>query len=357
MKFRTACLALLVLAACTPHEPAAAMHTIALDSANASVPGLDFVSSVAELPDGRLVIAQPGVPSVLVADFATGALDTLGRAGDGPGEYRHPMVALAYRGEAGILDPQSQRFTFWNAEGKPDSITTVAVLPSWTVALDTLGNLYAEQPSTAGFILRGQDVDSTGPKDSTWIYRLHPPASGRDTVGRLHEVGWAVLPFKEGVARRRRLYQSADQWGVLPDGRMWILRGEQNRVDRRAADGTWSAGAPRPWTGIKVTDGDRIRINFPWARGSDTMDFPMVETKGPYQETAVAAADGEVWAMLNRPAGDSVVQYELFPGKGASTGTVVLPPGRKVIAVGRQAVYAVREDEDGFYIIERYRRP
>ena len=66
--------------------------------------------------------------------------------------------------------------------------------------------------------------------------------------------------------------------------------------------------------------------------------------------------EGIATITLNRPAGDSVVKYELFPGKGASTRTVVLPPGRKVIAVGRQAVYAVREDEDGFHILERYRR-
>lgn len=344
------------LAACGSGDPAPVGSVVRLDFAEAAIGGLEAMNGVAELPDRRVVIPQAGVPSVLLADFTTGALDTIGRSGDGPGEYRYPSMPVVRQGLPGVLDVMQHRLTLWHSDGTPDTTITIADLAYFDIRLDTLGNVYAAQPPRAGFIVSGQEIDSTSPKDSTWIYRMHPPEPGRDTVARLYEVGWAVVKFKNGVTRMRRLYESADQWGVLPDGSIWILRGQQNRVDR-LRDGRWTIGQSRTWTPIKTTDRDREYLTGRFFAAEDSIEHPMVETKGPYQGTAVAGPDGEVWARLNEPAGSSASRYELFPAAGPSTQTVQLPPDRQVVTVTAKYVYATHEDDNGFLTLERYPRP
>jgi hypothetical protein len=249
------------------------------------------------------------------------------------------------------------RITIWNPDGALDSTIPVIDIGSFELRMDTLGYLYAEQPSAAGFIVGGQEIDSTSPKDSTWLYRMHPPDTGRDTVGRLHDIGWEVIHYKGGVRRDRQLYASPDQWGVLPDGTLWILRGEQNRVDRRSPDGAWNVGTPRAWTPIPVTDRDRQYYADEWMKAEDSVPKPIAKSKGPFQDGAVAAPDGEVWAQLNTVAGDSVTRYEVFPATGPSTKTVILSKDWTVVAVTARHVYAVHEDADGFQVLERFDRP
>jgi hypothetical protein len=176
-------------------------------------------------------------------------------------------------------------------------------------------------------------------------------------VARLHEIGWEAVHFKGGVMRARKLYASPDQWGVLPDGSLWILRGEQNRVDRRSTAGMWSVGTPRTWVPTQTTNRDKVYFDNGWITTEDSVQQPMAEVKGPFQDGAVAAPDGEVWAQLNTVAGDSVTRYEIFPVRGPSTWTVILPKSRTVVAVTARYVYAVHEDEDGFQVLERFDRP
>ena len=340
---------------CASREPRATGNEVRLGPPDATLGELSPFGQISELPDGRVVIPQYATP-VLLANLDDGTVDTLGRTGDGPGEYRGPSLSLVRHGHPGILEGMQHRITVWNPDGTLDSTIPIIDVASFELRMDTLGYLYAEQPSSAGFIMVGQEIDSTSPKDSTWIYRMHPPDAGRDTVARLHEIGWEVIHHKGGVMRTRRLYASPDQWGVLPDGTLWILRGEQNRVDRRSTDGTWSIGEPRAWTAVQVTDRDRVYIDNGWIKAVDSIQEPMADVKGPFQDGAVAAPDGEVWAQLNTVAGDSVTRYEIFPATGPSTKTVILPKDWKVVAVTAKHVYAVHEDEDGFQVIERMGR-
>jgi hypothetical protein len=346
---------LALVVSCSSSDASDAGNEIRLGPPDATLGGLNYFGTIAELPDGRIVIPQYDGP-VLLANLDDGTVDSLGRNGDGPGEYRSPTLGLVRHGKPGVLDPMQHRITVWNPDGSLDSTISIVDIGSFELRMDSLGNVYAEQPASAGFIVIGQEIDSTGPKDSTWVYRMHPPKTGRDTVARLHEIGWEVLRYKGGVRRARQLYASPDQWGVLPDGTIWILRGEQNRVDRRSPDGAWTTGEPRPWTAVQTTEADKQYFADSWMKAEDSVPKPMAETKGPFQDGAVAAPDGEVWAQLNTMAGDSVTRYEVFPVTGPSTRTVILPKDWKVVAVTGRHVYAVHEDEDGFKVIERMGR-
>lgn len=343
-------------AACGGADAGSPSLEVALDSAEATLDGLDFVAGVAELPDGRVVITQPQVPSVLFADLATGVADTVGSSGEGPGEYRFPGQLYAKGGQVSIFDFGPRRLTTWNADGSLAGSIAIATMPGFTIAFDTLGYMYAEQPTMEGFVVQGQELDSTKAKDSTYLYRLRPNQPARDTVARLYEVGNEVIRVGNGIARMRRLYESADLWGVLPDGTLWIARGRQNRVDRRSPDGRWTTGTPRPFAPIPTTEADRQKL--PPFRGfpGDSVERELPKEKGPYID-AVAAPDGEVWTRLNQPAGFTRELYAVHPVSGPPERTVSMPKDYRVRAITEQFVYATHEDEDGFHVLARYRRP
>src|SRR5688500_17199699 len=347
---------IIVLAACVGADAAPRSLEVTLDSADATFEGLEFVAGIAELPDGRVAITQPRVPSVLFADLATGTADTVGAAGEGPGEYRSPGHVHAKGGEVSVFDFGTRRLTTWSADGTLRGSVAIAAIPGFTRGFASLGYMYAEQPTTDGFVVQGQEIDTTKSKDSTYLYRLRPNEPARDTVARLYEVGNEIIRIGDGIARMRRLYQSADLWGVLPDGTLWIARGRENRVDRRSPDGRWTIGTPRPFTPIPTTEADRQKL--PPFRGfpGDSAERELPEEKGPYSD-AVAAPDGEVWTQLNQPAGHARELYAVHPVTGAPERTVSLPKGSRVRAITTRHVYATHEDEDGFHVLARYPRP
>lgn len=346
----------MTLVGCAGGEDRAESTEIVLDSADASLGALDFVGGIGELPDGRVVISQPQVPSVLFADLETGEVDTVGRAGDGPGEYRFPGQLYMKGGQAHIFDFGPRRVTTWNADGSLDTTLTISTMPGYVIAFDTMGYMYTEQPTTEGFVVVGQELDSTRSKDSTYVYRFRPNETARDTVGRLFEIGNEIIRIGNGIARMRRLYQSADLWGVTPDGTLWIARGRENRVDRRAPDGTWTIGTPRPFTPIATVEADRQKL--PPFRGlpGDSVERELPKEKGPYQD-AVGTPDGEVWTRLNQPAGHGRELYAIHPVTGVPDRTVSFPKDFRVRAITDRYVYVTHEDADGFQVLERFPRP
>ena len=350
--------ALVLLAACAGGDAAPVNTEEELGPAVAEIAGLDRVRHVVELPDGGVVAVSGG--TLVRLDFEAGTVDSLGRSGQGPGEYEaigHPFL------RGGVLwgvDQWQQRLVSWSLEGTPGAVVTFpVVIVASPFDVDTLGRIYYEQASTTGFVVTGQEVDSTRSPDSTWVFRFTPPDTKRDTVARLFEVGWEALRLAGGgVARLRRDYASADQWGVLADGTLWIARGQQNRVDRRAPDGTWTIGVPRPWTPVTTVEADRRYFRArPGSAGiSDSVARPMSDTKGPFSE-AIAAPDGAVWTRIQQSAGHDIERYAVFPVNGSSTRTVTLGPGLSVVGISAQWVYAAEEDEVGLHTLRRYERP
>ena len=347
---------LVALALGCAREDKATASDLLISAPTGRLPQLERVWSIAELTDGRVVIPQAG--AVLRADPATGDVDTVGRVGEGPGEYKQPFRVLMLHGGVALLDGQLSRLTVWNPDWTVRSTTPLSRYASFGGVLDTVGHAWFEQlPANVSI---GEINEAGRPKDSTAIYRMTLPGPAYDTVAKIFEIGKVTIRFGDGATFRPRLYQTPDVWGVLPDGTLWMARGRENRIDRMSPDGRWTVGAPRPFTPIPVTNADRRRMHsFPGLPSSsvlDTMYEPMAETKGPFAE-AVAAPDGEVWTRLHQPAGYRRERYAVFPVSGPSTRTVSLPLGRILVAMTARNLYTIHEDDDGFWELERYDRP
>ncbi|MEO8452848.1 MAG: hypothetical protein ABI647_23875, partial [Gemmatimonadota bacterium] len=77
------------------------------------------INGFRELPDGRVMVSDGIDQAVLIADFSKTRLDTLGRSGQGPGEYKSPDALYPLPGDATLLvDLGNGRMSVFGPDGK-----------------------------------------------------------------------------------------------------------------------------------------------------------------------------------------------------------------------------------------------
>jgi hypothetical protein len=79
--------------------------------------------------------------------------------------------------------------------------------------------------------------------------------------------------------------------------------------------------------------------------------------KPPFGDrTPLIAPDGALWVERSVRDGDSSA-WDRFDARGAYLGGVVLPAGRRLLAIGSRGAYAALVDADGLERLERYEIP
>jgi hypothetical protein len=344
------------------------------------------INGFRELPDGRVLVADGIDEVVLRADLRTGRADTVGRVGQGPGEYKNPdaMYALPNGGTL-LVDLGNGRLNFLGADGKYVSSTPIAqgdfpgvsiVIPR---AVDAQGRIYY-QPAMGG--PRG------GIPDSASIVRWDRARSRYDTIGKVKLP--AMNTQSSGSANNQRMvqrprpYPAQDAWNVAADGRVAIARAGDYRVDWIGADGRAVRGRPIPVRAVPVAQADKrewmaeqangLRINvqnvngqmsMAFSRGGrddqDDVDEAISETewpssKPPFLGGAVwVTPEGDAWVERTVPAGAARVA-DVFDAAGNLKERVTLPVGRRLVGFGRGVVYLRYADASDLQFLERYRR-
>ncbi len=80
--------------------------------------GFGLLSTVRELPDGRVMVADPLGLILAILDMDSGDMELLGREGPGPDEYRQPDAVHALPGGATLLvDLGNARLTVIDSQG------------------------------------------------------------------------------------------------------------------------------------------------------------------------------------------------------------------------------------------------
>ena len=149
-----------------------------------------MISSLRELADGRVMIADPLGQALVIVDCADGVADTIGGVGGGPGEYRQPDGVFPLPGDSTLLvDLGNGRLTvigpdltfgattpIAQGEPRPDAGPgggggMMIVLPR---ATDSRGGVYFQ--AMGGFRPGG------GPPDSAAVLRWDRGTGAMDTV-------------------------------------------------------------------------------------------------------------------------------------------------------------------------------
>ncbi len=380
---RSAALALLIVPALSGQQPVSRALTRPEAEFKES---FDAVLAIRELPGGRVLVTDLGPKTVIMANFLSGQQVTVGRNGQGPGEYQFPGELLALPGDTTLLvDRISRRFLRIGPDGTlgktlpfPDGLSG---MPEPRGA-DRQGRIYFQASAFGGGLNGGEPVDIP---DSVAMVRWDRATNRLDTLTRVKipsiKMQVSGTANARAVMMRPQPYAAADEWAVASEGRVAVARVGDYHVEWLGASPA-RGGAVR-YDPVRVSEGDkqawlsamknsrnRIVINRGGGgRGSEEMkppepdasEFAWPAVKPPFRASgglraAFVTPEGELWVTRSTAAEDSTPVFDVFNGQGALTGRVTLPLGRRLVGMGQGVVYAVRTDEDGLQWLERYRR-
>jgi len=344
------------------------------------------LSSVRELKDGRVIVSDRRDKTVQLIDFKSGATTKVGREGQGPGEYSLPASLIALPGDTtAIYDPFNSRYLLVGPDGKTGKDfrmeETSAGGPGGGIRIggaapkgtDARGRIYYEAPAFS--------ISPDGPPrqaDTAAVVRYDRATKKSDTVA------WVHLPptnirvsggrDNRNVMVMNNPFAPRDDWAVMPDGRVGVIRAADYHVDWYAPVGGRKAGPPMKLDRLPFSEADKEEYrkarrnaggmtvrneNGVITRGAATPanipDPEWPEYKAPFpQNAAFARPNGELWVAQARKASDKTPKYHVFDGQGKLLGTIVLPESTRLVGFGNGTVYTVRIDDDDLQYLRRH---
>jgi hypothetical protein len=342
---------------------------------------LSAVNGVRELPDGRVLVAD-GIEEVLLRlDPRSGRADTLGRAGQGPGEYRSPDALYPMPGGATLLvDLGNGRLNLLGPDGGYRESMPIAqggdgeltmVLPRGT---DAAGRIY--------FQARGRDPAADSAPVMRWDRtRRAFEAVAQVRLGRVHTQS-SGGENNRSMRQRPQPFPAGDAWAVAPDGSLAVARAADYHLEWLRPGGATTRGRPFAFTPVPVGEAERrewaaemstaLRVSVETRNGemraafsrrpepgrsddTDGMTWPAAKPAFP-PGGAWTTSEGEAWVERWVPAG-APRSFDVFGPDAALRRRVTLPAGRRLAGFGRGTLYLQHADaETGLVALERYRR-
>lgn len=380
-----------VLAAFSAAYPAPASAQIRLGEPSATFPE-DFgaIQTVRELPDGRVLVADPLGKALYLVDFTTGERTTVGREGEGPEEYRQPDAVWPLPGDSTLLvDLGNGRLADLGpglSFGPTMPITLGTFQPGQPLVLaipqgvDGQGRIYARRMGGLG--------EGSYP-DSADILRIDRETRSWEPVATFKIQD--VTQVASGGANNRNVRISPvplspeDAWGIAQDGSVVLARSFDYHLERVGPDENVTRGPAIPFDPVRVGAAEKeeylaeqsragggIAVGLEMVNGQATMSFArggretvarqIDQYSWPDREPPFYAGRipvdpaGRAWVRRHVPAGRPST-YDIFDRSGERIGTVLLESGKRVIGFGTDSVYVVRYDELDLNYLEKYPVP
>lgn len=349
------------------------------------------IQTVRELPDGRVLVADPLGKALYLVDMDAGQRTVIGQEGQGPEEYRQPDAVWPLPGDSTLLvDLGNGRL----AALGPD----LAFGPTWPITvgepqmgrqlvfaipqgIDAQGRIYARA--------MGGGLGGGAYPDSADILRIDREARTSEPVAKFKIQ--EMTQRTSGSANNRNVAISPiplspeDAWGIAPDGSVILARSSDYHIERVGLDGTVVRGPAIPFEGVRIGTAEKeeylaeqgragggIAIGVQVVNGQMSMSFARgggesgpreidrytwPEVKPPFYGGRIPVdPEGRAWVRRQMEAGDPST-YDVFDESGERVGTVLLDDGKRVIGFGRGTVYVVAYDELDLNYLERYATP
>ncbi|MGD2122438.1 MAG: hypothetical protein PVJ76_11870 [Gemmatimonadota bacterium] len=347
------------------------------------------IQTVRELPDGRVLVADPLSKALYAVDMDEGTRSVIGREGEGPEEYRQPDAVWPLPGDSTLLvDLGNGRIVVLgpNLEFGPTMPITVGdfrpgqpLILAIPQGVDGAGNLYARKmgggmggapmPDSAEILRIDRDTRTT---EVAATFKIRDMT--QTTSGGANEQNVAITPIP---------LSPEDAWGVASDGSVILARAGDYHLERVGADGSVHKGPAIPFDpvpigtdekeeyvaelgrsgggigiGVEVVNGE---MSMTFARGAGTArqinQYTWPEVKPPIHSGRLPVdPSGRAWVRRHVRAGEPST-YDVFDEAGNRVVTVLLDPGKRVIGFGANAVYVVSYDEFDLNYLERYSMP
>jgi len=368
-----------------PGGDAGLLATLELEAAYPEA--FSYLSGVRELPDGRLLAADPLSQVLLRVDMATGTADTLGGIGGGPGEYQQPDQVFPLPGDSTLLvDIGRTYLTVIGPDGAFHDGMSMA-LPSdegpmaiiMPEAVDGSGRIY----------YRGMGGFGQGPSDSSSVSRYDRSTNTSETVATTWRTEPTITRSGGNVNMSLPRMVPNDDWAVAPDGSVAVIRANGYVVEWYLPDGQVVTGPETPYESQSISYADKeaelegsssaglsisimrsssgateMQMSRGGSRGGG--EGPSVEDQEwgevfpPFREgRSVVSPSNEVWVQRWLPVGEDP-RMDVFGSDGVLKGSVLTPEHSQLIGFGQgpggeATAYFVRADEFDLKWLERYR--
>ena len=350
------------------------------------------IQTVRELPDRRVLVADPLGQTLVVADMDAGTTTPLGQVGEGPAEYRQPDAVWPLPGDRSLLvDLGNGRLTEMGADLSFGE-TRPYMLGSFQMGAPIMLAIPQGVDDGGGVFFQGFGMSAGGEvADSSQVLRYDLETEAVDTVASVKLTDRTRRTSggagNQNVSISPIPLSPADAWGVAADGRVAVARSVAGSaefwVEWFAPDGEVTRGPAYPYVPVRIgraemeewrdaqaeTGGGMTiqveavngNMNMSAGRGGapgnddlDTYEWP--DSKPAFFQRIPVDPTGRAWLRRHTEAGDAPV-YDLFDGSGTRTATIELPMERRVVAFGDGVVYVVRMDEFDLQYLERYGLP
>ena len=320
----------------------------------------------------RGIVVDRTERTVTLIDFRTGRRQAIGRAGEGPGEYRYPRsVVAAANGNSWLYDASLARLLLVDPQGRITSSRSVPSIPSGArelVGTDAKGALY--------FVGNEFDRERGSFADSVVVVRWDPGTDMQQTLRRVWSGGRVVVTRPSGPASFARgvtPFPHVDHWVVLPDGKFVMIKHEPYQVEVTDPTGATRPGPVIATTPVPVSARDRAEYREANANrtagalmvggGTGPMrqamefrdeEFPAHKPTVMHQHV-LAAANGEIWIGRSQPAAAIGTIYDVLASDGRKLREVRFADNVRVVAATVTAVYVARTELDtGLMYLERH---
>jgi len=329
-----------LLAACGDQSPPAPVVELSAGPDTVATGYAEIVD--AEWLGGELwAVVAPLDVVVGVVNLETRRVTPLG--GEGTKEIRNPSIVFVARDTLYIGDWGLRRVSLWTRDGRlvrslPAPVSARGALPE---ARDDAGRWFFEVKPAAG-------RDGSGNRDSAIVVAAGADFERLETAAQLAPLDLAEVAGDAGRRFEPRALSGTDQWGVLPDGSLWVARVYQNRVDWRGPEGKWVEGDPLPDRVLEVTQYDRELFyrKFPPELRTTAEQLPFAAVKPPF-EAGFTSPAGTVWLEKSRAPADSSRRYHEVDRAGRLIREIRVPGTGRIVAVGAGEALVAERVRDG----------
>ncbi|MEP6833478.1 MAG: hypothetical protein ABJB74_08790 [Gemmatimonas sp.] len=367
------------------------------------------IFSVRQLPGGKILVNDGVRRQLTVLDNELAnpriVIDSVSEGGQSYGPRATPTIP--YLGDSTLfVDAVSQALVLIDPAGKIVRVISapkpqdIRLLGRSASGVDARGNLIYRgdfQEAAKGIATGPEQVPPTF-ADTVPVVRANFETRVIDTIAAMKanppSVGQDSKTADGKPAFRFRLHPLPviDEWAVLSDGAIAIVRGHDYHVDFIRPDGKRESAAKLPFDFKRLTDEDKQKLVdsvraseisrrqtarlVPGSNASSTESgvrrgpqvapvilydiVPLKEIPDyypPIRTGAVKAdADGNMWILPTTSAQSAVGEliYDVVNNRGVMIERVRLPVGRSIAGFGRGGiVYLMSKGNDNLWILER----
>ncbi len=392
-----------------------------------SKPTLGLAAAVRQLPNGNVLVNDVARRQLVLLDHTLGAATIVADSTSGGANSYGPRggAIIGYTGDSTLfIDPADLSMFVLDPAG---AITRVAAVPrsqdaammgsnlANTPALDGSGRLVYR--AGIGRIMPAVSKNGTFSMpelpDSSAIVRVDLATRKVDTAGyfKIAKTKMITSQVEGRVSMTTEInpMQVLDDWAVLSDGSIAIIRGRDYHVDWVGQDGTVSSSPKMAFDWHAMSDDDKVAVidsartqmermraagpgPQPGGPGADGVRQMVVSSfgtsgDGPSRQTSISAGalpapafvspselpdyrppftsgaakadlDGNLWIRTSATRAGSIAGpiYDIVNRKGEVTDRVQVPAGRAIVGFGKGGVvYMTARDDKGAWIERTHR--